>query len=62
MTITPAVPKKDLEAAEKRWLALRDAGSPDAAEAEQEFQRLARAQTEDLQLRLHQQMISRMLK
>jgi hypothetical protein len=60
--MTTAITPEQLKAAEERWRKLRDAGDPGAADAEKEFQALARAQTEALQGRHYQQMISRMLK
>jgi hypothetical protein len=58
MTITP----DKLKEAEERWKKLRDEGDPAAAEAEAEFQRLARAQTEDLQAAAHSRLMSQLLK
>lgn len=49
-----------VEAAEKRWKALRDAGDPAAVEAEKQYQELARAQTVELQAAAYQRQISRM--
>jgi hypothetical protein len=60
--MTIAITPKELQAVEERWRTLRDAGDPAAVEAEQEFQRMARAQTEGLQRQAETQMISRMLK
>jgi hypothetical protein len=61
--MTPSTISPDaLKQAEERWHKLRDAGDPGSAEAESEFQRLARAQTTELQTSNYQNLISRMLK
>jgi hypothetical protein len=62
MTITP----QQLKDAEERWVKLRDAAEPEKdpaaiADAEAEFQRLARQQTDQLQRAAHQKLISQLL-
>jgi hypothetical protein len=60
--MTTTITADQLREAEDRWKKLRDAGDPGSAEAEKEFQRLARQQTEQVQSSVYQNLISRMLK
>lgn len=60
--MTALVTPEQLKQAEDRWKKLRDAHDPEAPAAEREFQRLAREQTESLQTRNYQNLISRMLR
>jgi hypothetical protein len=60
--MTMTITAEQLKEAEERWKTLRDARDPAAAEAEAEFQRMARSQTEDLQAAAHARLISQMLK
>jgi predicted YcjX-like family ATPase len=51
-----------LKQAEEHWRKLRDSGDPGTAAAEAEFQRLARAQTDELRALHYKSLISRMQK
>lgn len=53
---------EQLREAEDRWIQLRDSGDSGAAAAYEEYQRLARTQTQQLQTLAMQNLVSRMLK
>jgi hypothetical protein len=53
---------EQLKASEDQWIKLRDAKDPAAADAERQYQELARRQTEQLQTTFMQSQISRFLK